>query len=875
MKSESPPALARWLAQRCLSRSDAARLLDALDEEYAELAGTGASSARAGRWYWSQILRSIPPMARRGRITRSREGSAAVRRKNGAPVRRGLLLDLRHLVRMLRRTPWSAGSAVLTLALTLGLGTAIFAVVDTVLLRPLPYADPEALVVVGPVPTDEPEALPRAVRLSDLETWRDALPSPVRLEGYEPSNETLTGLGAAQRVSVTEVTTGFFDLLGVVPALGRGLGPDELGQAVVVVSHDFWRTRLAADPGTLGEPIELNGRRHTVVGVLPQDFFFPLNFSSVWRPLSRPVELEDRNDLTVRVVGRTPGDAATESMLERLKGETPQLASGLMLRAAPLSDIATGGGRLILGLLAGAATLAILVAFSNLAVLLIVRSIDRGRELAVRSALGAGPWETLRQLQLEALALAVLGIAGGVALAVRITPVLSRFALEFGGLSSQSVGVSWRAVGIVTAVALTLAALCAGYPALGALRRGAKDNLRRGTAASPRQLSARRVFVASQVAVAFVLLVSLAQVGRSLLNVLDLGTGFEPAGVLKLQVSLPPSSHEGSEEVASFYAEVQRQLDARLGTGASALVSEVPLTGDGGRGPVGPRRGEATEEAVFRSASAGYFELMGIPLLRGRTFDATDLSSAPQRVVVTESLARRLAGSDRIVGSSIWLPREDRVAEVVGVVGDVKHRALEEPVTGTVYLSAEQSPSRAGVVVVRSSLPEAAVVSTVNETVQRLDRSVPVYRVQTMADVVAQSPGVAARRILTAAFGGSALLAVLLSTIGLFGVLAHDVANRGREVAVRMALGATPQRILAATIRRGARLVAIGLLLGALGSVAAVRGLRAILFSTQQGDWASASLISALILAVAGIAAILPVALRAARREPSTALRGS
>ena len=873
MNGQGAPKLARWLVRRCLNLEDAARLLEGLDEEFVEHIAVHRTRAQARRWYWSQVLRSIPPLLHARAKKRRAEPVPWVGRRFGSALA-GVPLDLLHLLRMLRRTPWSAGSTVLTLALTLGLGTAIFALVDAVLLRPLPYADPHDLVVVGPTPMGEPGTPPRAVPYSDFASWR-AVGSPrVELEGFDPSNATLTGLGAAERVSVTEATAGLLDMLGAAPSLGRGFQPTDAGQAVAVVSHGFWKTRLSGEVAVLGREIVLNGRPHTIIGVLPERFFFALNRSDVWRPLPLFDLADERDRPALRVVGRLSPGATPAAAVRRLEAETAVSTDGNVLRALPLSSVVTGNSGLTLGLLAVAGALAILVAFSNLAALLIVRSIDRGKELALRSALGAGPREALRQLLLEALALGVLGVVGGVLLALLITPALGRFVLEFGGMSLAPPDVSWRAVSVVALGSLALSGICGAYPALSTARYQAGGALQGSGTPTRRQMSTRRFFVAGQVAIAFVLLVSLAQVGRSLQSVLEIGPGFDPTGLMKLQVSLPGTTYGRPAQVTAFYSEVLSELDRQLGAGTSASISEVPLTGDGGRTSIGLRPGEASREVVLRNASRGYFEVMGVPVLAGRSFDQTDAASAPVRAVVSESLARRLAGTEDLVGSTIWLGRGDLRADVIGVVGDVKHRALEESVLGTVYLSSDQVPSAASVLVVRSTRPDDVVASTVSGVVQRIDGSVPVYRVEAMTDVVARSPGVPARRVLTAAFAGSTLLALLLSTVGLFGVLAHDVASRKGELAIRMALGATPRRIVAITVRSGAVLVGTGLLLGGTASVWAGRGLEGVLLSTQEGAWAAASILSAFVLVAAGALAVVPVALRASRREPSDALRG-
>ncbi len=395
--------------------------------------------------------------------------------------------------------------------------------------------------------------------------------------------------------------------------------------------------------------------------------------------------------------------------------------------------------------------------------------------------------------------------------------------------------------------------------------------LRRGATPPPRELAVRRIFVTGVVALAFVLLVSVTLLGRSLFSMLDVNPGFDARGVLTLQVALPAASYN-LERAASFYSALQSALEARLGPRAVSLVDEIPLTGDRGRSLVSVRQTDVGREAVVRSAGTAYFDVMRIPVVDGRSFEPRDNSSAPPRVVVSESVARRLFAFEQPIGRQIWLTATARAAEIIGVVGDVTHRALDDGVSPTVYLSASQAPSRASVLVVRSTRPDADVIAAVREEVARLDRELPVYRTRSMQDVVAASPGVPARRVLTAAFFGFAVLAVVLAGLGLFGVVAHDVACRRRELGIRIALGADPRRILSATLGQGVSMVGVGLMVGSLLSIWAARALGGLRVGTDHVDVLSVG-VPAAVLLVAGAVAVLPTARRAARIDPLIALR--
>src|SRR5688572_15939731 len=562
-----------------------------------------------------------------------------------------MLIDLRHLLRRLRRSPASAAAVVLTLSLTLGAGASIFAVLDAVLLTPPPFTNPDALVTVGEAPIDEPTAAPRAVTYATFEAWREGAGSLATIEAFDGTNLTLTELGAAERVSASDVTPGFLTLLGVAPAIGRGFDRNDVGRPVAIVSHAFWRGKLAADPAVIGRQIVLGGQPHTIVGVLPEQFFFALNPCAVWRPLPVTPAQAARTGYRVRGVARLAPNVTSVDLGNALDDVSRRAAPPAHVVATGVATAIAGGATRTLGLLAGAAALAMLIAFTNLAGLLIVRSIDRRRELAVMTALGARQSEIARQLVLEAEALVAMGIVGGVLLALWMTPAVSRLALEqFGGLANREVAVSWRVVGVVVMVAAACAAICGSLPAFLVARRSVVDVLRRGATSAPRELTLRRVFVTSEVALAFVLLVSMALLGRSLLRVLDVNPGFDADGVLTMRVSLPAASYTNDERVASFYSALQSALEGRFGAGTTAVVDELPLTGDRGRFLVRLRSTDAGREAVVRVADSDYFDVMRIPIVAGGSFEPRDNASAPPRVVVSERLARRLFRSEQLIG---------------------------------------------------------------------------------------------------------------------------------------------------------------------------------------------------------------------------------
>jgi putative ABC transport system permease protein len=784
-----------------------------------------------------------------------------------------MLVDLRHLVRSLRRSPASAIAAVLTLSLTLGAGASIFAVVDAVLFTPPPFANPDALVQIGETPLDDATLTPRAVSYATFVGWRERAAGMASLEALDGTNLTLTDLGPAERVSAADVTAGFLPLLGVSPALGRGFVESDMGQKVVVISDAFWRGKFASDPAVVGRQLTLSGQRHIIVGVLPKDFGSIFS-SDMWRPLPLAHAQALKSGLRVLVTARVDSTIKPDGLAAALDEVSRRSSPPLRAVVTPMARALAGDAPRTLGLLAGAASLAMLIAFINLAGLLVVRSIDRRRELAVRSALGARRLEIAKQLLLEAQALVVMGTIGGILLALWITPAAGRLAAQVARIPPGDISVSWRVIVLVSVLASTLAWICGLVPALAASRRSIVDVLRRGSTRQPGDLLLRRAFVAGEIALAFVLLVAVTLLGRSLMHVLKMAPGFDARGVMVLKVSLPSANYPTNERVAAFYATLQRSLQERLGAHSVSIVDELPLTGDRGRRVVTARPAESGPEGVLRSAAADYFDVMRIPLLSGRGFTAEDDASAPARVVLSESLARRLFSAQPAVGSRVWLGAGSGAlaAEVVGVVGDVKHRALDETLAPTVYVSALQAPSNSNIIVVRSTLADGDVISAVRDEVARLDRTLPVYGTVSMESLVAASPGVPARRVLTATFTGFALLGIVLGGIGLFGVLAHDVASRRSELALRIALGADPLRMIGAIARQGALILFSGLALGGVLSIWASRMLGGLILATGDLDLLTIGAPVA-VLVIAGAIAVLPAARRAAHTDPLAALR--
>jgi len=775
-----------------------------------------------------------------------------------------MLSDLRHAWRSLRRSPASAIAAVVSLAVALGAGTTIVAVVDRTLLSPLPFPEPDALVVVGEVPVDDPAASPRAVTPATYQAWRDRVSGAVQLEPYDPTNVTLSGAGPPERLAVTMATPGLLRLLGVTPRMGRLFRDGEVGTAVV--SDQFWRQHLFADPHPLGKTIILGGEPHVVVGLLPAGFVFPLDRSSVWLPLAT-------GDL---------GDGARLRLLGRLRPGVPMATARQLLvhqqgdmRAAmnSLHTTVAGTAHTAMPLLLTAAVLALALTAANLSGLLLLRTMDRSRELAVRAALGASPARIAGQVLIESHLLVACGTAAGGLITLWTAPAAVQLASDSLG-ATVNVSSSWRAFAALAAIAVACAWMCAAAPAISALRRRRDMGVSRERAGSSRiDIAVRRALVIGEVATAFVLVAALLLVGRSLQRLTSVDPGFDVAGLLTARVSLPAPQYRDDLAVSAFYSQLDAALVARLGGPVVALVDELPLTGDRGRTLAGLTQDSAHLDTVVRVAGPRYFSVLGIPLIAGREFTPRDDDRAPARVIVSRRTAERLAAEGRAIGRTLWLQALSAPAEIVGVVADVKHRALDEDDLPTVYFSALQQPSRSSHIVVRSTGEPDDALQMLRAETRRLDPGLPVYAPRLLADVVAASPGVPMRRVVATTFAAFAGLAVIIAAVGLFGVVAHDISRRRLELALRLALGAQPRQLQRGVVVQALVMLVPGLAGGALLWIALTPGLRAMLYATSPGD-PTAVVLAIVIVIGSGLGAAVIPARQVARTSPFATLRG-
>ena len=576
----------------------------------------------------------------------------------------------------------------------------------------------------------------------------------------------------------------------------------------------------------------------------------------------------------VRVLARlAPGSTAARASLA-LAEVSGRASPPLAVVALPLAGFITGAlGNIVLLLLLGAAA-AIALAVINLAGLLVVRAIERHREFAIRRALGAGAMRLARQLLIETHVLVASGAVAGILVALWITPLVGRVAVDqFRNIALGDLQVNWRAIAALGLAVWPCAWLCGLPVAARALRVKGSDLLCRAASAGPRELTLRRALVAAEITLAFVLLASLAVVGRSLQRTFAINPGFDAAHVLTAGISLPAARYPDLQRVGAFYQNIDHVLSDRLGRRNVAIVDELPLTGDSGRSFVGLHLGQADRESVLRAAGTGYFDVMGIPIVDGRGFEEHDDQSAPVRVVISQSLARELFGDARSAGRRVWVARLGRMAEVVGVVGDVKHRALDEPALSTIYVSAWQQPSPTSKLVVRSSRADSDVLRILRKEVEQLDSELPVYGARPMEEIVQTSPGLPTRRVIAVCFLGFAALAIVVAGLGIFGVVTHDLARRRFELALRVALGANPAQLRGSIVGRTAAIVAAGLVPGVLLAIVVSRMLGSVLADINSTDPVAFAAVAAVLFVVAGIAIAAPTR-QVTRTDPALVLRG-
>jgi putative ABC transport system permease protein len=816
----------------------------------------------------------------------------------------GFRQDLRYALRGLRQRPGFTLVAVLTLALGIGANTAIFSVVNGVLLRPLPYERPERLAMIWGHRNQQPLA-----ELSVPEYWdlRERTHSFAGVAAFADGNINLTGTGAPERIRAGYFTANTPAVLGVAPAVGRGFTAEEDlpgGPPVVLLGDGLWRRRFGADPTVIGRVLMLDDTPTTVVGVMPPDFQLPTHYAGGPKELWAPMQLDPAINRGVRgwhfleVIGRLRDGVAVDAA----SAETSTLMRGMLATypmeytsefdgsATAVSQSVVGDVRPALLVLLGAVALLLLIACANVAGLLLARSEARQREIALRTALGAGRSRLVRQLLTESLLLAAAGGLVGLLLAVwgvrglvlAAPPSVPRL---------DAVGIDLRVLGYTLGVTLLTGILFGLAPALHAVRgdlTGAlTDGGRAGTTGRGRQ-RVRQALVTGQVAVALVLVTGAGLLVQSFLRLRQVDPGFVPEHLLTARVELSPVRYDSNDVRRRFYEGLLERLRSIPGVRSAATARALPMTGKLEIGDwsfvlegqaASPPLPSDWHPADWQVVSPGYFETMGIPLLKGREFAAIDRLGAPGAMIVNRTLARQVWPDGDALGRRVLLGggAADSVwRTVVGIVGDVRHRGLTASPRPEMFLPYAQFPAGTGnapssmYVVLRAAGDPSALATALGAAVGALDPDVPLSGVQTME--TAMGSWAAERRLIMLLVSGFALVALVLGSVGIYGVMAHLVAQREREIGVRMALGALPGQILSLVVSQSAWLVGGGIVVGTVGALAVTRLLTGLLFQVRPTDPLT-FIGTALVLVVAAAGATLVPALRAVRTDPAHALR--
>ncbi|WP_083682656.1 ABC transporter permease [Archangium sp. Cb G35] len=798
-----------------------------------------------------------------------------------------LAQDVRYAVRMLRHAPGFALVAVLTLALGIGATTAIFSVVRGVLLRPLPFAEPERLVRMwqanpsqgvarGDVsPLDFADWKARQRSFEDMGTWW-------YVEGMSGSN--LSGDGEPQRLPAAYVNDGFFSTLGVAPVLGRALlaGEHQPGHnAVVVLSHGLWQRRFGGDRAILGRTLTLDGLPITVVGVMPPGFSFPSERVDLWLSDSLIDESGIPRQRQVRwqsVVARLKPGVSLETARSEMNGVARQLAEEYpatnlqtsAVTAVPLHEAVTGDVRSGLMVLLGAVGFLLLIACVNVANLMLTRATARERELAVRAALGAGPGRLMGQLLTESLVLATLGGAAGLLLAAWGTELLLAFSVKQlprlhevrvdGAVLAFAMGAT-----LFTGVLFgLLPAVRAGSPRLAPVLKAAGRGMT-GTGGA----RLRGALVVTEVALAVVLMAGAGLAVRSLMSLLSVEPGFRAEGAVVVSFSSSPAGRPSRQ----YLAEVLERVREVPGVQVAGTTKNLPLEGSGEPAPL-ILPGQSQESAAdaprvhYLYVSNDYFRAMGIPLLRGRAFTSQDTSEMPVVMMVNDAFARRFFPGEDVLGRSIQWGQV--AAPIVGVVGDVRQESLSEPAPPLVYVHVLQQSRSSVNLVVRGQGAPLQLAAAVRQAIWSVNPNQTITRITTLEEVVGGS--VARPRLIAALLGLFAVLALVLGAVGIYGVLAYTVGQRQREIGVRLALGARPAEVLGMILRGGMRLAGLGVALGVAGALVLSRVMSSILYGVAPHDPLTFVAVAVVLLGVALVACLVP-ARRAMRVDPAVSLR--
>jgi putative ABC transport system permease protein len=798
-----------------------------------------------------------------------------------------LVQDLRYTARTLNRARGFALTAILVTALGVGANTAAFSVADFVLLRPLPFPDPESLVRLCEGPrTGGGWGCMNQLSPANYRDFKAMSHSFDNMGAFTGGTMNLVGIGEPRRLSITPVTPELLPVLGVRPALGRLFDGSATDETSIVISHGLWQSQFAADPTVVGRTVQLNGSPYTIIGVMPAGFYFPVREAQLWMALTfNGEDLESRENSYIEAVGRLrdgvtfeQARAELEAIADRLARDYPDTNAETGISFYRMRDAMAPRFRLMLIALGGASLCLLLLTCANLANLLLARSAVRERELAVRAALGAGKERLVRQLITESVILTILGGVTGVFVAAAGVPLFSNLVPSTLPVGTQP-GLDTRVLA-VAALFTALAGLGFGlFPAIRAGRRSGFDALREGArAGGGAKRRVRAVLVILEVAMSVILLITSGLLIRAVWRVQSIAPGFEPRNVLTLKTALPRPKYDNPVRRADYYDRVLAGVRALPGVQSGAFITGLPIVVPalitGVEVPGHEVRNYRNAGVSHRWITSQYFKTMGIPLFRGRDVEDGDKRDRAWVAVVSASFVQRYWPGQDPIGKTFR--HLDQVRTVVGVVDDVKVRGLERNSEPQIYLPAVQTPDRMPAIfdpkdlVIRHSGQTEALVSAVRQIVRAVDPEQPISDVRSMEDVLALDT--ATRRAQLRVLGAFALVAVVLSGVGIYGLLAYTVSLRSQEIGVRLALGAEPSRVGRMIFTDGMRLALLGIVPGVVFAYAAARGMSTLLFGVAAGDPATfaAGIGVALLVTLAG--SFVP-ALRAVRVSPISVLK--
>jgi predicted permease len=800
-----------------------------------------------------------------------------------------VLQDIRYALCMLRKNPGFTAAAVLTLALGIGANTAIFTVINAVLLRPLPFQHPERLVALWES-NPQQEIDRAAVSPPNFVDWSSQSRTLEQIAAYRYWGFVLAGGDAPERIDGARVSAGLFSLLGVKPILGRTFLPEEDrfgGNHVVLVREGLWRRRFGADPGLLGKSLALNGTGYEVIGILPSELRLP--DADVCVPLAlEPYALTQRGSRALTVLGglkpgvtQNQAQAEMHAIADRLQRQYPEANAGWDVTVLPLHEEIVAYIRPALLVLGAAVAFVLLISCANMAHLLLARTTSREQEIAVRAALGASRSRIIQQLLTESVLIAFLGGSLGLLLAQQGTNLLLTLSSATLPRTAQ-IGIDRYVLGFTLLLSLLTGLVFGLLPACHASRPDLYQSLKEGRGRAIRNgrlVAPGNAVIVCEVALALIVLVGAGLLMRSFVGLLAVKPGFSSANVLTMTISLPDSKYPQGQQKTMFFQQLLQRIRSLPGVTSAGLVSHLPIAG----------RNLSTDFAVegrslspsgqlpladYVSVSPEYFGVMQIPLLKGRPFTEHDVMGSPPVVVINEILAHRFwpdtdpLGRRLILGSTIGADQVPRV--IVGVVGNIRSAGLESEPGPMIYVPYSQNPWPTMSALIRTAGDPMRLVAAVRKEVLALDKDQPVYNVRPLEDVLSAS--LAARRFQMLLLGIFAAVALIMAAIGVYAVMAEVVVQRTHEIGIRMALGACPLDVLQLVVGRGMRLILAGVTLGLAGALALTRWMSAMLFGVSAADPLTFLTVTLVLVGVGFLACYIP-ARRAARLNPIVAAR--